>query len=116
VAESGIHGVSSGRTYAAFKLTLNHQKSSGPGACGGCDTPVCITLDAIRLVQPSRPGPATSDGNNKTTPVYVDLTDGINGMGGQSQVATWQGGTANCGAGLSKPSTWAELKSRFKTK
>jgi hypothetical protein len=113
VAPSAIQGVSSGRTYAAFKLMINHQKSNGASACGGCDVPMCITLDAIRLVQPGRHGDA--DGNNKGT-INTDLTDGIGGMGGSSQVATWQGGTANCGAGLSKPSTWSELKSRFKSK
>jgi hypothetical protein len=113
VAPSQAQGVSSGRTYAAFKLVINHQKSTGASACGGCDVPMCITLDAIRLVQPGRHGDAL--GNNKGT-INTDLTDGIGGMGGASQVATWQGGTASCGAGLSKPSTWSELKSRFKSK
>jgi len=45
-----------------------------------------------------------------------DLTDGITGMGGASQVATWQGGTPNCAAAASKVSTWSELKARFKGK
>jgi hypothetical protein len=114
VAPNQAQGVSSGRTYAAFKLVINHQKSTGGSACSGCDTPVCISLDALRLVQPSRPSPAANGGYGGTTDVYVDLTGGIAGMGGQTQVATWQGGTANCGAGMSKPSTWSELKSRFK--
>ena len=113
VAPSQAQGVSSGRTYAAFKLMINHQKSNGAGACSGCDTPMCITLDAIRLVQPGRH--ADADGNNKGT-INTDLTDGIGGMGGASQVATWQGGNSNCAAGLAKPSTWSELKSRFKSK
>ena len=111
VPEAQIQGVSSGRTYAAFKIIINHQKSNGAGACGGCDTPVCITIDAIRL---SQPGPRRPDGTRPA--IYSVLTDGINGMGGVSQVATWQGGTPNCGAGVSKPSTWAELKNRFKSK
>jgi hypothetical protein len=112
VAPAQIQGVSSGRTYAAFKILINHQKSSGPGACSGCDTPVCITFDAIRLAQPGRK--ADQDGRNAGT-IYTVMTDGIGGMGGASQVATWQGGSANCTAGLAKPSTWAQLKSRFKT-
>jgi len=111
VPRDQIHGVSSGRTYAAFKLIINHQRSNGSGSCGGCDVPVCITLDAIRLVQPSR---QLHPGDPATAAVYVDLTDGISGMGGSSQVATWQGGTPNCGAGTAKPSTWSELKARFK--
>lgn len=116
VPPSQAHGVSSGRTYAAFKIIINHQRSSGSAACAGCDTPVCITLDAIRLAQGARDSSPTSDGDNATTAIYSLLTDGISGMGGQSQVATWQGGTSNCGAGLSKPSTWAQLKDRFKSK
>jgi hypothetical protein len=115
VPEGQGQNVSSGRTYAAFKLIINHQKSSGGGACSGCDTPACISLDALRLVEPSRPSQASNGGYGGTAAVGVVLTSGINSMGGQTQVATWQGGTSNCGAGLSKPSTWSELKARFKS-
>ena len=113
VPPSVLGPVSTGRTYAGFKLIINHQKSSGAGACGGCDTPVCIKLEAIRLTQPGRH--ADIDGRNAGT-INSDITDGIGGMGGASQVATWQGGNANCTAGIAKPSTWSELKNRFKSK
>jgi len=99
----------SGRKYAAFKLIINHQKSSGAGACSGCDTPVCIRLEAIRLVRPAR---VNKDGSRTSND--IDLTGGVGGMGGASQVATWQGGTPNCAAAASKVSTWSELKKRFK--
>ena len=105
--------VSSGRTYAAFKLFINHQKSNGPGACGGCDTPMCIKIESIRLTDPGRLIDANS---HKWENKGWDLTDGISGMGGSSQVATWQGGTPNCAAAASKVSTWSELKARFKGK
>jgi hypothetical protein len=111
VPQNAIQAVQSGTKYAAFKLIINHQKSNGASACSGCDTPVCIRLDGIRLVQPGR-----LQSNGARPESYVDLTDGIGGMGGASQVVTWQGGTSNCAAGLAKPSTWSELKSRFKTK
>jgi hypothetical protein len=113
VAPSAMGPVSSGRTYAGFKLIINHQRSSGAGACGGCDAPMCIKIEAIRLTDPGRLIDANS---HKWESKYWDLTDGITGMGGSTQVATWQGGTSNCAAGLSKPSTWAELKARFKSK
>jgi hypothetical protein len=113
VPQSGIHSVPSGRTYAAFKLLINHARSNGAGACTGCDVPVCIKLEAVRVVQPGRLlHPGTGDPAREEK--YVDLTDGISGMGGSSQVATWQGGTPNCAAGASKVSTWSELKKRFK--
>jgi len=57
-------------------------------------------------------GPKDSEGHY---PERVSrLTNGIPGMGGSSQVATWQGGTANCGAGTAKPSTWSQLKDRYR--
>lgn len=115
VPPSAVQAVQSGRTYAAFKLIINHQKSNGPSACTGCDVPVCIRLEAIKLVQPSRIlRPGTGDPASEA--VYKEVTNGISGMGGASQVATWQGGTANCGAGAAKTSTWGELKNRFRTK
>jgi hypothetical protein len=113
VPPSAMGPVSSGRTYAGFKLLINHQKSTGAGSCGGCETPACIKIEAIKLTDPGRLIDANSHmWENKT---WV-LTDGINAMGGASQVATWQGGNSNCAAGLAKPSTWSELKSRFKSK
>lgn len=111
VPVSAIQSAQSGQTYAAFKLLMNHQKSAGPGACAGCTTPMCLKLEAIKLEQP---GPRDADGHMATR-INV-LTDGIGGMGGASQVATWQGGTANCGAGTSKPSTWSQLKDRFRSR
>ena len=113
VPRSAWGPISSGRQYAAFKLIINHLKSSGPGACGGCETPMCIKVEMIRLTDPGRLIDANSHKwENKTW----DLTDGITGMGGASQVATWQGGTPNCAAAASKVSTWSELKARFKGK
>jgi hypothetical protein len=51
-----------------------------------------------------------------TTPVArndVELTTGITGMSA-ANVAMWQGGTPTCGAGAAKPSTWADVKRRYK--
>jgi hypothetical protein len=92
--------ISPGRTYAAFRIMINHARSSGPAACEGCQQPVCITLEHMRLTNPEkRP---------------VDLTSGIAGMGGAANIVTWQGGTPTCGAGAPKPSTWSEIKRRYK--
>jgi len=110
VPEFAIRPAQAGHTYTAFKLLVNHQRSSGVGACAGCNTPMCIRLESIEIDQP---GPV-DEHNVMQTRISV-LSDGISGMGGSSQVATWQGGTANCSAGLSKPSTWSQLKDRFRT-
>jgi hypothetical protein len=38
--------------YYAFKVNLQRSKSTGSGACAGCDVPASITLDEIQLFQP----------------------------------------------------------------
>ncbi len=104
-----IHDVSPGRSYAAFKLVINHQRSSGAGACAGCSTPMCIKFEAIRLVQPGR-----ADASGRREEKYAEITQGTSGMGGASNFVTWQGGTPTCGAGAARPSSWGELKRRWK--
>jgi hypothetical protein len=98
-----VRAASSGRTYVAFKLIITHDQSTGGGTCAGCQTPVCITLERMTLGQPTESGYRE-----------VELTQGISGMGGASNVATWQGGTPTCGAGAPKPSTWSQLKKRYR--
>lgn len=105
------HDLQSGRSYAAFKLIINHQRSSGGAACTGCDEPVCVKLEAIHLCML---GKSIDPNSHSWSAPTVDVTDGIAGMGGASQVALWQGGTPDCAAGLAKPSTWSDLKKRFR--
>jgi hypothetical protein len=103
VPVSHVHSVNSGRTYAAFKLIIDHQQTAGGGSCAGCQTPVCITLDRMTL------GQSTDAGYRD-----VELTQGISGMGGVAgNIVTWQGGTPSCGAGAPKASTWGALKQRY---
>lgn len=93
----------SGRTYGVAKLIINHQRSTGPGSCAGCLTPVCITLDKMRLGQPNVGGLKE-----------IEITQGLSGIGGAGNVVTWQGGTPQCGAGAAKPSSWGDLKKKYK--
>lgn len=103
VPEHAVQPASAGRTYAAFKLMVNHQRTSGAGSCEGCSTPVCITLESMTLGQPNKNGLKS-----------VVLTQGISGMGGAANVVTWQNGTPRCGAGAARPSTWYDLKKRYR--
>jgi hypothetical protein len=105
VAFSASQSASSG-PYAAFKIYVNHQRSSGPGSCAGCSTPVCITLEGMTVA-------SATTGEPNVPGKTCDITTGIMGMGGASNVVTWQGGTPSCGAGAPKPSTWTEVKRRF---
>ena len=106
VPESQAQTVSVGRSYAAVKMFINHKRSSGPGSCAGCSTPMCITLESMELGQLKNPGSET--GHEK-----VILTDARSGLGGAGNVVTWQGGTPKCGAGAPKASTWSNLKRQF---
>ena len=112
VATNNKHALSSGRTYAAFKLLINHFHTSGPGACGGCETPACITFDRLVIAQYSPQDPVT----NESRPRNSEITLGLPGSGNTpGNLATWQGGNANCGAGLSKTSSWSQVKDRFRS-
>lgn len=41
-----------GTEYYAFKITIDHEKTVGTGACAGCEIPVCIVFNQIVLRQP----------------------------------------------------------------
>ena len=112
VPPSAARTAGAGRSYAAFKLLVNHRRSAGPGACDGCNTPVCISLQAMTLGQPQRKpcNPVEDPGCGQD---LIVLTQGIASAGVAGNVVTWQGGTPRCGAGGAKPATWSELKKRF---
>ena len=67
-----------GHEYFGFRLTLDHTKTLGAGACAGCTTPVCIFLSRITLYAPNNPTP------------LISLDHGANYLG--SQYVTWQNG------------------------
>ena len=95
-----IQKISSGRTYAAFRLTISHTRSNGASACEGCNKPACIVVERMVLTTPQKRD--------------VELTTGLAGLGGGfGNIVTWQGGTPTCGAGAPKTATWGELKKRF---
>ena len=96
------------RPYSLFKLTVQHTRSSGAGACTGCNTPTCIVLERVVLV------PARATMGDGTEDRYVELTEGMSGLGGAGNIVTWQGGTPSCAAGARKSSTWSDLKRRFR--
>ncbi len=65
-----------GTEYFAFNLAVNHTKTVGTGSCAGCETPVCIVLNSIKVVPMNNIG--TRDLTTPTAP-------GTN-------FVTWQGG------------------------
>ncbi|MCE9626469.1 MAG: hypothetical protein K8R56_00955 [Candidatus Eisenbacteria bacterium] len=114
-----VHPVTPGTTYAAFKLIINHQRTTGGGACAGCESPVCIRFVSAKLVMPSRVvgGQNGPPGNQQVTEEqFIEVTQGISGMGGSANIATWQGGAASCSQGGSKPASWKQLKDLYRSK
>lgn len=109
IPQQAVQPISGGRQYAAFRLLINHARSSGPAACEGCSAPACIWLDHMRLTVATEAKPDGSRDNRD-----VVLTQGLPGMGGASNFVMWQGGTPTCTAGAAKPSTWSDLKKRYK--
>ena len=103
--------VLAGHEYHAFTLTLNHQKTVGSGACGGCTLGACIGFKAFRMTSP--------DPN-----VDQVLTLGRFNLGGDDSMVTWQGGAGvavPAPDGLSCPaatparnSTWGAVKSLYR--
>lgn len=65
--------------YFAFRLTINHSKTIGTGACFGCVTPVCIGLSHLKLTRPVGYGDL----------MLIDETSP------RSSVVSWQGGPAS---------------------
>jgi hypothetical protein len=100
VPAQAVQTISPGRTYAAFRLTINHARSSGDAACEGCQTPACIAIERLVLALPNK--------------IELELTEGITGVGGAGNIATWQGGTPTCSAGARKSSSWSELKKHYR--
>ena len=44
--------IPAGTEVYSFKVTINHAKTVGTGACAGCTDEACIVLNMIRLNQP----------------------------------------------------------------
>lgn len=78
------------------RVSINHTKSSGTGACAGCESSVCIVLQEAYLQQPA--------GN----PLYR-LTTPI------SNVVTFNGGSPLCaGATPTQNRTWGAVKGLYR--
>ncbi len=46
-----IQPLAEGTQVYSFQLKINHAKTVGTGSCAGCQTPVCIVLNSIKLNQ-----------------------------------------------------------------
>jgi len=77
VPAASLASLVAGQEYFVCSLTINHTKTVGTGACPGCNEPVCIVFDRLKVF----------------TPVLANdrqLNNGANGP--DSQFARWQNG------------------------
>ena len=100
--------VDPGPELIAFVLVLNHQKTVGAGACGGCDRPLGLVLLSLQLDQPD--GAVYRLDFNYTSiagwqcPGYFSSADG---PGGTCELG------ANCPVPARRP-TWGAVKAQYR--
>lgn len=79
VPPGGLQDLRGGQEYFVARITINHAKTVGTGACGGCLTPVCIVFSGLIVDTPTT-----------ALNTLLRLSRGANYAG--SQYATWQNG------------------------
>jgi hypothetical protein len=94
-----VSTVRPGTEYFCFQVRINNQKTVGTGSCAGCQEPVCLVLNELRL--------STYDSGDFL--LYAPL---------DSNFATWQGGAiGGPGCPGSTPTlnrTWGRVKTLYR--
>jgi hypothetical protein len=86
--------------FGVLKLTVSKTKSGGAGACAGCMTGACLTLNEINF----QPASVTASWTRFTNPT----ADGSN-------VVTWQNTPSPCsGGGVAKNRSWGAVKALYR--
>lgn len=84
--------------YFSFNLVIDHAKTVGAGACGGCAGSVCLLFQTINI----------------TTPVLANNIFIGNATTPGSNMAHWQGTGADCNLVPVKNRTWGEVKALYR--
>ena len=98
VPSSAAQPVTAGTEYFCLLVRINNAKSTGLGACAGCQDPVCLVLNEVLLT-------SNNSGDNRI----------INPLG--TNFATWQGGfpgDPTCAVTPTQNRTWGQLKSIYR--
>ena len=86
------------REYFSFNLVIDHAKTVGTGACGGCSGGVCLVWTSLNI----------------TTPVLANNVYFYGGTTPGSDMAHWQGTGADCLLVPVKSKTWGEVKAMYR--
>jgi hypothetical protein len=99
VPTAAAGNVDPGTEYFCLIVRINNAKSTGLGACAGCNDPVCLVLNEVLLT-------SNNSGDNRIVNPLV------------GNFATWQGGAiggAGCPAATpTSNKTWGQLKSIYR--
>jgi hypothetical protein len=95
---AGLQDLVANTEYFACNIVIDHRKTIGTGACGGCAGSVCLLLQSFRVATPAASGDLILFGG--TTP--------------GSDMAHWQGSGADCNLVPVKNKTWAEVKALYR--
>ena len=83
VAPVTAYDLVAGQEYLALTAVINHQKTVGTGACGGCTLGGCMGFVAVKLIRTPPPAPNVAPPPDDVLIAPDVLLD---------QVVTWQGG------------------------
>jgi hypothetical protein len=106
VPQENANDLAAGVEYFDFNLAINNEKTVGAGSCAGCETPVCIVLNSIRVV------PKGDVGSRTLTTPTAPGTNFVTWQGGGVPVV---GGVTGCPAvTAARRSTWGTVKSLYR--
>jgi hypothetical protein len=84
--------------YFSCNIAIDHAKTVGAGACGGCAGSVCLVIQML----------------NVTTPVLGNNMFLSGGTTPGSNMATWQGSGADCNLVPVRNRSWGEVKALYR--
>jgi len=95
--------------YGMFRIDLDHARTVGAGACGGCSTPACIVFNSLRIFS-----------SLLSLPPEITLSGA--GFGPGTDFVTWQGGAGvqvgpafGCPAATpARNRTWSDVKAIYR--
>ena len=86
--------LATGTEYYGFRMTINNAKTVGSPVCAGCEVPVCLALNEIKVA------PRFGNAERIAAPIA-------------NQLLSWNG-ASNCGATATQNKTWGEVKSLYR--
>jgi hypothetical protein len=107
VPASALADLFAGQEYFSYNLVMNSANTVGTGSCAGCEVPVCIVFNSLKVTTQIAANDRTISGPTN---------------GSDSNFATWQGGGVpvtpggtGCGAATpTKNATWGAVKSLYR--